>query len=66
MPLVAGFFVRGRMVVMEPILEAWKHFIHDLDPPSRIAGTPPGILIALACMIVGVLAALLCWFLGRK
>lgn len=44
---------------MQPFLKDAKHFIHDLDPPGRLAKLPPGLVIVIGVLVLGVAIAIL-------
>ena len=44
---------------MQPFLQDVKHFIHDLDPPGRLAKMPPGLVVAIGVLLLGVVIAIL-------
>jgi hypothetical protein len=44
---------------MQPFLKDVKHFIHDLDPPGRLAKMPPGLVVAIGVLLLGVVIAIL-------
>jgi hypothetical protein len=44
---------------MQPFLQDVKHFIHDLDPPGQLAKMPPGVVIAIGVLLLGVVIVIL-------
>jgi hypothetical protein len=51
---------------MQPFLKEWKHFVHILDPPGRLGQLPPSLLIALASLLIGIMAAIVVRYIARK
>ena len=50
---------------MQPFLNDAKHFIHDLDPPGRLAKMPPGLVVAIGVLLLGVAIAILAAWAAR-
>jgi hypothetical protein len=46
---------------MQPFLTDVKHFIHDLDPPGRLAKMPPGLVVVGVLLLGVVIASLAAW-----
>jgi len=44
---------------MQPFVQDVKHFIHDLDPPGRLAKMPLGLVVAIGVLLLGVAIAIL-------
>ena len=53
---------RGVELTMQPFLQDVKRFIHDLDPPGRLAKMPPGLVVAIGVLLLGVVIAILVWW----
>jgi hypothetical protein len=44
----------------------WRQFVHDLDPPTRLANAPPGLVVALGMLLIGVALAAIVYWVTKK
>jgi hypothetical protein len=51
---------------MLPVPNQWRQFVHDLDPPTRLSNAPPGLVVAVGMLMLGVaLAAVVYWVMKK-
>jgi hypothetical protein len=48
------------------LIEQWKHFVHDLDPPTRLSHVPLGITVAFGMLALGIAIAIIAAYINRK
>ena len=48
------------------LIDQWKHFVHDLDPPTRLSHAPLWLLVVFGTLALGIATAIIVAYFDKK